>query len=107
VIISWPGLRHANQGRRAACVHANTELIASLAFARSARIALSSRCLPHSLAASPDVECRLLAKGRLLARSSRQRRAIRASSEMAVSEDNLQRLTPTDLVLGAYRAAKC
>jgi hypothetical protein len=40
VIISWPGLRHANQGRRAACVHANTELIASLAFARSARIAL-------------------------------------------------------------------
>ena len=45
--------------------------------------------------------------GWLLARSSRQRRAIRASSEMAVSEDNLQRLTPTDLVLGAYRAAKC
>ena len=58
------GSRRANQDRRAAFVNANTELIASLAFARSARIALWSSPTSSSLSDEKHVASLLLSTAR-------------------------------------------
>ena len=91
------GSRRANQDRRAAFVNANTELIASLAFARSARIALWSSPTSSSLSDEKHVAYS----------SSARRGAIRCLlPNTRPRRPYLQRFAAPYLMLGAYWAAQ-